>query len=101
MTAAGALLRLAQMVKLGRIAILPNVARLMPLRIIAEADVQQSRHSTTLAAQSRLHQTVHGVGLGMATWKSPKAKPWLIAWIMDMIAHRALGPALNNLASPK
>ena len=101
MTAAGAQLRLAQMVRRGRIAILPSVAQSMPLRIIAEADVQQSRHSTTLAAQLLLHQMVHGVGLGMETWKSPKAKPWPIAWIMDMIAHRALGPARNNLTSPK
>ena len=87
------------MVKLGRIAILPNAAQLMPLQIIAEADVRQSRRSTTPAAQSPLHQMVPGDGLGTATWKSPKAKPWPIAWIMDTTAHRAPGLVLNNWTS--
>ncbi len=84
------------MVKLGRIVILLSAAQLMQLQIIAEADVQQSKHSTIPAAQLLLHQMVPGAGLGMATWKSPKAKPWPIAWITDMTAHRAPGPAPNS-----
>ena len=97
MIVVGVRLQLVQMVKLGRIAILLSVLLSTPLPTIAVADAPQSRRSTTHVVRSPLLQAAHGVGHGMAIWKSPKAKPWPTAWTMDMIVHRALGHVLSKL----
>lgn len=94
----GARSPLAQMDKLGHIVIHQNVAPLMPLPIIVGAAALLSRHFTILAEPLHPRQMAHGAGLGTVIWKSPKAKPWPIAWIMAEIAHHAPGHALNKIA---